>query len=322
MGCGKEVPLADVLSNRVEQARVWGLMGALGMSAAMLRDVLALRPSFAPALAGLTEAALAAGDFNGARAAAETLLSSGGRLPPGARVAYGETLLQVARTLPPKAAAALVREALKVDASRALPFEAEALRLLCKCYVKAMSADPALYACQRAVDIAPHQEDSRERLVWATKKSAALLAQRQGRARMRREQEERLARDEKAKQKKEPLWKWQRGDGDWIDGNGGNAGKGNKKGGGQKRKQGPTVPRGLYDALELKPSCDRADIKKAYHRLALVWHPDKHPDKPDTELDETKAAEVRFREIAGAYQELLARHPKDGEGPDAHCINC
>ena len=26
------------------------------------------------------------------------------------------------------------------------------------------------------------------------------------------------------------------------------------------------VPRGLYDALGLKPSCDRSEIKKAYHR--------------------------------------------------------
>lgn len=65
------------------------------------------------------------------------------------------------------------------------------------------------------------------------------------------------------------------------------------------------------------PSRERAPRRG---RLALEWHPDKHPDKPDTPLDESKAAEARFREIAAAYQELLARHQDDKD--EAHCINC
>ena len=31
----------------------------------------------------------------------------------------------------------------------------------------------------------------------------------------------------------------------------------------------------LYDILEIKPNASSADIKKAYRKFAMKWHPDK-----------------------------------------------
>jgi len=102
-------------------------------------------------------------------------------------------------------------------------------------------------------------------------------------------------------------------------------GRGKSTGGGGKQAKAPRVPRGLYDVLELKPSCTTKEIKRAYHKLALKWHPDKNPDKPDTKKDEYAIAQEKFREISQAYQGLLALHV-DGQtnvdDDDAHCINC
>ena len=36
----------------------------------------------------------------------------------------------------------------------------------------------------------------------------------------------------------------------------------------------------LYDLLGVPKSADVKTIKKAYHKLALSCHPDKHPDDP------------------------------------------
>jgi hypothetical protein len=37
----------------------------------------------------------------------------------------------------------------------------------------------------------------------------------------------------------------------------------------------------LYDILSVPRNATSAEIKKAYHRLALVCHPDKNPDDPN-----------------------------------------
>jgi DnaJ-class molecular chaperone len=52
-----------------------------------------------------------------------------------------------------------------------------------------------------------------------------------------------------------------------------------------------------YEMLEVTKTATEADIKKAYRRLALKWHPDKNPDNQ-------KEAEVRFKEISEAYEVL------------------
>eukprot|EP00401_Gymnodinium_catenatum_P076657 CAMPEP_0117577318 /NCGR_PEP_ID=MMETSP0784-20121206/63353_1 /TAXON_ID=39447 /ORGANISM="" /LENGTH=333 /DNA_ID=CAMNT_0005376801 /DNA_START=24 /DNA_END=1025 /DNA_ORIENTATION=- len=51
----------------------------------------------------------------------------------------------------------------------------------------------------------------------------------------------------------------------------------------------------LYEILGVSEDASQADIKKAFKRKALEWHPDKNKD-PN--------AEERFREIAGAYEVL------------------
>lgn len=52
-----------------------------------------------------------------------------------------------------------------------------------------------------------------------------------------------------------------------------------------------------YGVLEVPKSAAVADIKKAYRRLALKWHPDKNPTNKDE-------AEKRFKEISEAYEIL------------------
>lgn len=39
------------------------------------------------------------------------------------------------------------------------------------------------------------------------------------------------------------------------------------------------------------------DLKKAYRKLAVKWHPDKNPDKKEQ-------AEAKFKEISEAYDVL------------------
>lgn len=55
-------------------------------------------------------------------------------------------------------------------------------------------------------------------------------------------------------------------------------------------------PKGLYSLLEVAHSATDDEIKKAYRRLALKYHPDKNPDDPD--------ATAKFQQISNAYAVL------------------
>jgi DnaJ-class molecular chaperone len=52
-----------------------------------------------------------------------------------------------------------------------------------------------------------------------------------------------------------------------------------------------------YEILEVPKTASEAEIKKAYRKHALKWHPDKNPDNQ-------KEAERRFKEISEAYEVL------------------
>ncbi len=54
--------------------------------------------------------------------------------------------------------------------------------------------------------------------------------------------------------------------------------------------------RDYYEVLGVGKSADTAEMKKAYRKIAIKYHPDKNPDNP--------AAEDKFKEAAEAYEVL------------------
>lgn len=54
--------------------------------------------------------------------------------------------------------------------------------------------------------------------------------------------------------------------------------------------------RDYYEVLEVSKSATADEIKKAYRKLAIKYHPDKNPDNPE--------AEEKFKEAAEAYEVL------------------
>jgi curved DNA-binding protein len=66
-----------------------------------------------------------------------------------------------------------------------------------------------------------------------------------------------------------------------------------------------------YRILQVEPEVDQKALKKAYHKLAVIWHPDRNPN--------SGVAEERFKSIAEAYAVLsdpVKRQRYDQLGPD------
>ena len=76
-----------------------------------------------------------------------------------------------------------------------------------------------------------------------------------------------------------------------------------------------------YEILGIDRNASENDIKKAFHRLSVQWHPDKWANASD---EEKKKAEDKFKEIAEAYSVLSDKDKRskydmfgstDGNGP-------
>ncbi|KAG8224213.1 hypothetical protein J437_LFUL002669 [Ladona fulva] len=78
-----------------------------------------------------------------------------------------------------------------------------------------------------------------------------------------------------------------------MDGRSGGRSRGSRGGVGSST----TVIIDYYKILEVPRGVSTAEIKKAYRRLALKWHPDKNPDNQEE-------ANKRFKEISEAYEVL------------------
>ncbi|MCK4568923.1 MAG: molecular chaperone DnaJ [Bacteroidales bacterium] len=61
--------------------------------------------------------------------------------------------------------------------------------------------------------------------------------------------------------------------------------------------------RDYYEVLEVERNASGQEIKKAYRKMALKYHPDKNPDDPDSE--------ARFKEAAEAYEVLSSADKKN-----------
>ena len=70
-----------------------------------------------------------------------------------------------------------------------------------------------------------------------------------------------------------------------------------------------TTSRALI-SLDLAPGASLDDVKKSYRELALIWHPDKVPDRVKDR------ATAKFTEINEAYQ-WLVRHPENLRMPSS-----
>lgn len=57
----------------------------------------------------------------------------------------------------------------------------------------------------------------------------------------------------------------------------------------------------LYKALDLEASCSTDDIKRAYRRQALKYHPDKHASKGEAEREKLGR---EFQKVGFAYAVL------------------
>jgi len=143
--------------------------------------------------------------------------------------------------------------------------------LKCKAHIKLSQADLAIQACDEALRL-----DSKESGAHALKGEAHILKQ---------EYEEGVREYQKA-----------------VD-----AGDQSAKSGLENAKKllKISLRKDYYKILEVEKIANPREIKKAYHKLALRWHPDKNPENPEE-------ANIKFKDIIEAY-EVLSDEVKRGK---------
>ena len=57
------------------------------------------------------------------------------------------------------------------------------------------------------------------------------------------------------------------------------------------------MKRDYYEVLGVERQCGELEIKSAYRKLAMQYHPDRNPNNPD--------AEEKFKEVTEAYAVLI-----------------
>ena len=62
------------------------------------------------------------------------------------------------------------------------------------------------------------------------------------------------------------------------------------------QRKGADKGRDFYKILDIKKNASPADIKKAYRKLSMQYHPDKNPDDEE--------AKGKFQDVAAAYEAL------------------
>jgi len=68
--------------------------------------------------------------------------------------------------------------------------------------------------------------------------------------------------------------------------------------------------RDYYEILGVAKGADDKDIKKAYRRVAMKYHPDRNPDDPD--------ADTKFKEATEAYDILMDREKREAYDQFGH----
>ncbi|KAM0901913.1 hypothetical protein ACQ4PT_019642 [Festuca glaucescens] len=71
--------------------------------------------------------------------------------------------------------------------------------------------------------------------------------------------------------------------------------------GGDKCGRNPEACDDLYAVMGLNEDCSDADLKVAYRKLAMKWHPDRWSSSSTKQIEEAKE---KFQQIQGAYSVL------------------